>query len=585
MTCLARTVIKKVFSVVLCVCILLLSRQASIAADQVFHEDFHSLDQWMEIHNAQSLDPALPCRDESGPTVWKHTEFGFGAEIRDGVPCFIVLGGPEIEVTSETVEISWQWYFTDPYQDRNFILHWQDAENWFGIHLFGNEFYLEGKNQGQAVVVSPPSARYPFSANKAHSFRVRENRETGEVKIWVNQVMIAKATVPDISEFPFRPSLAASVGHGVRSSQSYFRDLFVWNGPTAPQPASWKQTDARWAENEYDSASVWSTEATTIGRWGCALTSAAMILDAAGVKQLPSGDPLNPGSLNTWLKSETDGYLGPGLLNWRAIAKLALWHNQEFGTTKLEFSALTPENKEEWLRTELSRRFPIILEQPSHFVVATDWIESKSSASILDPGYTRDSLASYDDTYLSARIFTPSATNLQGATLVTPVWAHLKATTALGDPVRLTPLESTAFSLQGDFSVTEWQMWDAAPWGLGPLLLTVQAPQPVPLLGAWYSEDGQQSTVPNTLAPNQVTSIESSAPTAVLSDQDIARLLSWQEIKSPAVWLWRNAVLDTPSAENAAQYRWLLNQAHKNGWLSSTAHSLLLIEGAVHFPP
>ncbi len=41
---------------------------------------------------------------------------------------------------------------------------------------------------------------------------------------------------------------------------------------------------------------------------GCAITSAAMLLDYLGVQTLPNGEELNPGTLNEYLRTEPDGF-------------------------------------------------------------------------------------------------------------------------------------------------------------------------------------------------------------------------------------------------------------------------------------
>ena len=72
----------------------------------------------------------------------------------------------------------------------------------------------------------------------------------------------------------------------------------------------YKQCDSRWANDQL------GTSSNTICKAGCAMSSVAMAL--AG-----TGKNYNPGSLNTWLKSN-GGYVSGDLLVWGAVSKIGL---------------------------------------------------------------------------------------------------------------------------------------------------------------------------------------------------------------------------------------------------------------------
>lgn len=122
------------------------------------------------------------------------------------------------------------------------------------------------------------------------------------------------------------------------------------------------QLDQRWADHEYDSAQKWAgIDKSNIGRWGCALTSAVMELQYFGVK-MPDGREITPDNLNTWLKSQRDGYVGAGFVNWLAITRLT--HQSYLANnspSELEFV------KEPGTSIPL---LPAILGLNGHFVVA-----------------------------------------------------------------------------------------------------------------------------------------------------------------------------------------------------------------------
>lgn len=174
-----------------------------------------------------------------------------------------------------------------------------------------------------------------------------------------------------------------------------------------------KQTDPLWKNQTYDNAQIWSPQLKTIERWGCVLTSAAMILKFHGINKLPNGSNLNPGTLNSWLKNQKDGYVGTGWVNWLAISRLSKLAKQINGITTfdaLEYSRINGENKNK-LKEDIEASIPDILEEPGHFVVAKGF--NNDTFEINDPFYDRSTLNDgYSNTFLSLNRFTPSNTDL-----------------------------------------------------------------------------------------------------------------------------------------------------------------------------
>ncbi|MBI3985159.1 MAG: C39 family peptidase [Candidatus Levybacteria bacterium] len=187
-----------------------------------------------------------------------------------------------------------------------------------------------------------------------------------------------------------------------------------------PQPPSlildvpiFKQTDQSWKNQTYDNAQKWSPSSKTIEKWGCALTSATMVLNFHGINKLPNGTSLNPGTLNTWLKNQKDGYVGTGWVNWLAISrlsKLSKTINNIVDFDALEFVRFGSANKNQ-LKTDLEHSIPDILEEPGHFVVATGY--EGDIFKINDPYFDKNTLNDgYSNTFLSLTSFVPSETNL-----------------------------------------------------------------------------------------------------------------------------------------------------------------------------
>lgn len=162
------------------------------------------------------------------------------------------------------------------------------------------------------------------------------------------------------------------------------------------------QKDPLWAHKEYDSATSWAgVDKSGIDRWGCALTSAAMVLQKYGVKAL-DGAPVDPDKLNTWLKSQSDGYIGPGLLNWLAVTRYV----------KTSYTAGHADTKLEFVRSYMPTLpvLPAILGLPGHFVVA--YSEDATNWKINDPNNVSKTVLAKASTVNSVNRFLPSLTDL-----------------------------------------------------------------------------------------------------------------------------------------------------------------------------
>lgn len=173
-----------------------------------------------------------------------------------------------------------------------------------------------------------------------------------------------------------------------------------------------KQTDPLWSEEIYDSADKWASSNPGIGRWGCAMTSAAMVFNYHNIKKLPDGSNLDPGNLNEWLISQPDGYVGNGLINWIALtrlSKLSKSQNPEFDYEALEYSRVNSDDQNTF-KQNIDNNLPTILGEPGHFIVGKGY--SDSEIFINDPAYDREDLSEYADTFLSMGTYTPSNTDL-----------------------------------------------------------------------------------------------------------------------------------------------------------------------------
>ncbi len=175
-----------------------------------------------------------------------------------------------------------------------------------------------------------------------------------------------------------------------------------------------KQTSNPWQSQEYDTAHLWNPGDPTINAWGCAMTSAAMIFKYHGISKLPDGTLLDPGTLNTWLKNQPDGYVGTGWVNWLALSrlsKLATSINNITTFDALEYHRTQGANISQ-LTTDINSGVPDILEEPGHFIVAKGI--NGSTFDINDPYYNLTSLDNtrYNNSFLSIGKFKPAMTDL-----------------------------------------------------------------------------------------------------------------------------------------------------------------------------
>ena len=160
-----------------------------------------------------------------------------------------------------------------------------------------------------------------------------------------------------------------------------------------------KQYSPPWNDDVYDGATSWSAN-PTIERWGCALTSASMVLKYFNHN-------INPDDLNNWLNSQPDGYLRSGLLNWLAVSRYTRI-NQGADSPILEYRRFGSDQT--ILENELTAGNPGILKLPGHFVVAKGKIGSDFD--INDPATTRNLLSSYGESYLALNRYRATSTDL-----------------------------------------------------------------------------------------------------------------------------------------------------------------------------
>lgn len=150
-----------------------------------------------------------------------------------------------------------------------------------------------------------------------------------------------------------------------------------------------KQFTEPWGSQIYDFANMWFPSNPTITRWGCALTSAVMVLNY-------HGDSTDPSDLNNWLDSN-NGYTRNGAVIWPAVSRYSKL-SQESPT--LEFSYLP--FSIELAKSELNNKRPPILKLLNNTYGGNHFLVAKGYNSNI---YVNDSANSTNDTLSEANSY------------------------------------------------------------------------------------------------------------------------------------------------------------------------------------
>jgi hypothetical protein len=292
--------------------------------------------------------------------------------------------------------------------DRNVSFGFQDVKNWYEIHFISTEYNLVRLENGVVKL----NVFSPFIMENGKTYHVKIQLFEGKIQIFIDDVKIADQNDWSFDQNYGRIGIKAGTG-SVAPTRAYIDNVvvrsYVPDDGKQLHVELLKQFDPKWKDQEYDTATAWS-DRPTIQRWGCALTSMAMVLRYHGLKTLPDGTELNPSTLNTWLKSQADGYLNEGSLNWVAVTRLTRLISEKFNTPKLEFSRAGSDLN--IAKSEINANRPVIVQLPGHFLVADGVPSDQSTVTIKDPAYIYTKLSQHKDPVLSLSKFIPSHTDL-----------------------------------------------------------------------------------------------------------------------------------------------------------------------------
>lgn len=316
------------------------------------------------------------------------------------------------EITPKIIwKDNWQYYrITFDYYalqgiDRNINFGFKSYDEWYELHFVDGNFYLSHVVDGSPVWSY--TGQKTLSSGELHKFKIDLNR--GRIIVLINNELLLDKTDPTYNGSFGKPTLKATTGAIYPTTVNYDNyKILLMEEPDPDAFPIFKQTNPQWSDHEYDHAFSWAQDAS-IGRWGCALSSLAMILNFYDISKLPDDSDLDPLTLNDWLKSQDDGYIGEGLVNWIAGMRLTRLMSPILNTPKLEYSRQDADPMAT-ATSEISAGRPVILQIPGHFLAAYQL--AGDDLEIVDPAFHYSLFSQHQEDLISTRTFTPSNTDL-----------------------------------------------------------------------------------------------------------------------------------------------------------------------------
>lgn len=173
---------------------------------------------------------------------------------------------------------------------------------------------------------------------------------------------------------------------GVLSNSAISSSTYLFTNSSSLDVPDIKQYSTPWNDDEYDTASKWKPvpKNTTVARWGCAMTSADMVLQYNGYTDV------DPEGLNNWLK-ENDGYTRSGGILWNAVSKYTRDHKDDYSPAlkTLEF-AYHNVNDDNIVAEINDNKRPAIFKMENNTTQATHFIVGKGVREKNNPGDDQD---------------------------------------------------------------------------------------------------------------------------------------------------------------------------------------------------
>ncbi|KUK79072.1 MAG: hypothetical protein XD95_0630 [Microgenomates bacterium 39_7] len=337
--------------------------------------------------------------------------------------------------------------------DINLVWGFQDINNWYELHFYGDLAHLVRLKNNE--VVFHRTQLYSLPRNVEHQVSIHFNK--GSIRVWVGNYLVIDHQDPTYESNPGKVSFKATTG-AAYPTRVQFDQVRVYNFDSFDSPylnvSSYKQYQQPWRDNEYDHALDWMRwgnwrdlnpgqppKQTTMYHWGCAVTSLAMVMNYHQLNLLPSGDKLDPGSLNKWLRAEADGYLGEGSINWLAGTRLSKLISDKYSSSghqlpKLEYHRFYSGLLDN-LKSIIDQDRPSIIQVPGHFLVGQGYLTDDNNQTdfyISDPAYNYTLLSQHSQPVVSLIDLQPTNSDLSYMMMVYPSDLQLQLTeSSLGE--------------------------------------------------------------------------------------------------------------------------------------------------------
>lgn len=331
--------------------------------------------------------------------------------------------------------------------DKNISFHFENLQNWYELHFTAGGMEILRLQDGAV----PWRAQRPTRLQNNVTYHITLVLNQDRIQVLIDNVLVFDEIDPTFNNTYGKIGLKAGTGsiaptHIVIDNVTV-TSLDAQNTLNIPRVA---QNDPAWADDEYDTASVWSPENDSISSWGCALSSMVMVLTHHGITSFQDHTAITPKTLNAWLLQQPDGYIGQGLLNWLAVTRLTHQLSDLFQTPKLEFSFQNTN-----IRTQLADEFtlhqrPAIINIPGHFLVSEGIVPNTAPQDfyIKDPAYAHTQLSQHQTEPISLRLFTPSQTDLSYFLAIPPSTVSDLTISLAGQPQPTISTEETLSDFQ-----------------------------------------------------------------------------------------------------------------------------------------
>lgn len=310
--------------------------------------------------------------------------------------------------------------------DKNFMLRYQDRSDenlfnrWYEIHVSGTTIHLSKHGYGDIV----PAKNIPITNGATYNWRATLKGTKIRIE-YKTQNESLYTTIFNVEDNTPNPILNGKIGIRIGAGSNYPVEIYFDNivvtdlSSTTLDVKHLSQTDPRWGSEVYDNAPKWANPGSTgIKNWGCALTSASMVLNYYGF-------PNNPSDLNHYLINNR-GYNAWGGVIWSYFTKYASEtkanHPELAGNKLLEFDY--PVYNPETIKQDISNLQPDIInllvnqnKQSHHFVVSLGYNKQTQDIFLLDPALIDPEPVSLHDNFsntIKQRLarFVPSNTDL-----------------------------------------------------------------------------------------------------------------------------------------------------------------------------